>query len=397
MLMPERRHALDRSRRARGARASWSLVVAALFGALGPLYACGGANPVAASGAGAGGSAGGIPSGGGADAATVDVAPNADDPPPFTGESYERYCGDPGACDIMTGLCTNAGGGGVAGAAGTGGNASGAGGVGGVGVNAGGGVGGVNAGGFGGASSGGGAGGAMGGGGAGGQSPGVAGGGAASTGEGASGGGHVGTGGGPMSGCKLAAIPDGGVQGPVDAGKDEDGGFYSPVVAVCATESKASDNAPCITASDCGPGQGCVGHPPTATCHIYCCGDLDTCPTDTWCVPQRMAEDTSIKIPVCLPATECTLLDDSDTCGPGLTCTVVRSDGAKATTSCVEPGTNTENEPCPCAAGYQCSRLAGVCLKLCHVGQDNECDHDAQCQGGSNSYPPGIGTCVGGL
>ena len=397
MLMPERRHALDRSRRARGARASLSVVVAALLGALGPLYACDGANPVTAAGAGAGGSAGATGTGGGGrDAGSVDVAPNADDPPPFTGESYQRYCGDPGACDIMTGLCTNAGGGaGVAGAGGTGGSASSGGGAGGASTSGGASGGASTSGGVGGASTGGGgAGGANAG--AGGASPGVAGGGGASSGEGASG--SVGSGGGPTSGCKLAAIPDGGMQGPVDAGPNEDGGFYlTRRRRVRDRKSKSSDNAPCLTASDCGPGQGCVGHPPTATCHIYCCGDLDTCPTDTWCVPQRMAEDTSIKIPVCLPATECTLLDDSDTCGPGLTCTVVRSDGAKATTSCVEPGTNTENEPCPCAAGYQCSRLAGTCLKLCHVGQDNECDHDAQCQGGSNSYPPGIGTCVGGL
>jgi hypothetical protein len=108
-----------------------------------------------------------------------------------------------------------------------------------------------------------------------------------------------------------------------------------------------------------------------------------------------MAEDPSAMIPVCVPAIPCQLLDDTSCCVGNaceLTCSVVRDDG---TTSCVAPGTGTLADPCPCAAGYICSKLTNECKKLCKIGQDAvDCDSGGKCQGGTTSLPADIGICV---
>jgi hypothetical protein len=101
--------------------------------------------------------------------------------------------------------------------------------------------------------------------------------------------------------------------------------------------------------------------------------------------------DPAPLIPVCIPATNCTPLDDV-TCTDGLKCTIVRDDG---TTSCVKPGTGKRGAKCPCAEGYFCSSFDGKCLQLCHVGTDGECEPGGTCAGGIAGYPDGIGICEG--
>jgi hypothetical protein len=148
----------------------------------------------------------------------------------------------------------------------------------------------------------------------------------------------------------------------------------------------------CTSAADCRAGLGCVSTPNGGQCRPYCCGDVDDCPDNSYCIPQYMYEGPA-KIPVCAPATNCVLLDDS-TCLNGQTCTIVRDDG---TTSCVDPGQGTTDQDCPCAAGYYCSPTSGTCLKLCHtINPDpQECGPNGDCQGGvDGAYPDGFGTCV---
>ncbi|WP_437673683.1 hypothetical protein [Sorangium sp. So ce131] len=156
---------------------------------------------------------------------------------------------------------------------------------------------------------------------------------------------------------------------------------------------------PCQTGADCKPGLGCaVVGGRGGVCREYCCSNTESCAPGTYCDAQRMAESAdegpdAPRIPVCVPAENCELLNDS-TCAAGLTCTIVRDDG---TTSCVEPGPGRADEPCPCAPGFVCSRLTDSCKQLCRIdGGTSDCGVGAKCQGGSAVYPPGFGVCVGG-
>jgi len=131
-------------------------------------------------------------------------------------------------------------------------------------------------------------------------------------------------------------------------------------------------------------------------CRPYCCGDLEACPSDTYCAPTEIAEgDVAATvdpppIPVCVPAVNCTLLDDTS-CPPEQTCTIVRQDG---TTSCINPGSGKLADPCPCAAGFVCSTAINECKQLCHIGATDECPDGFSCQGGADNYPDGFGICV---
>ncbi len=106
-----------------------------------------------------------------------------------------------------------------------------------------------------------------------------------------------------------------------------------------------------------------------------------------------MEEQTERTIPVCTPTTPCAVLMKMGTCPNGEVCTIVRADG---TTSCVTKGDGTLCQPCPCDDGYVCS-ATGICQKLCHTAETDECGTGSTCQGGSSKYPQGIGICVGGL
>jgi len=165
--------------------------------------------------------------------------------------------------------------------------------------------------------------------------------------------------------------------------------------AECLPPGDAALGAPCMGVSDCQPGLGCV-HMPSGggVCQPYCCADIEACEKGTYCAPMPMNEDLAspnpLKVPVCIPTTPCTLLDDTSCGSSGLTCTLVRADGS---TSCVEPGDGSIGDPCPCAAGHVCSKTLQKCLMLCHVGS-SDCPVNMICQGGAKSFPDGIGVCV---
>ncbi|AUX26180.1 hypothetical protein SOCEGT47_067410 [Sorangium cellulosum] len=167
----------------------------------------------------------------------------------------------------------------------------------------------------------------------------------------------------------------------------------------CGPVGRFAAGGPCQTAADCGAGLGCVAaEGQGGVCRQYCCGSVESCERATYCAERPMAESVGeesarVSIPVCVPAVNCELLNDS-VCPAGLTCTIVREDG---TTSCVVPGAGRADEPCPCAPGFVCSMLTNKCKRLCRIdGEAQGCGTGAKCQGGSTVYPPGFGVCVGG-
>ena len=188
-------------------------------------------------------------------------------------------------------------------------------------------------------------------------------------------------------GCKL-------VPNALDGGHADAGGTS----AQCAPAGQVANQQLCMTSADCAGGFGCVDVNGTPQCLPYCCQDPEACKKDTWCVPERLTDGSDAgdlpKVPVCIQASNCSLLDGPVLCPDGLMCTIVRSDG---TTSCVQPGNGTAGQGCPCASGYVCSLLVDKCFKLCHIGSDNECPAGAECVGGMGGYPDGIGNCLGDM
>ncbi len=197
-------------------------------------------------------------------------------------------------------------------------------------------------------------------------------------------GGNPGTGGGgggPDLACQLVPNGEGGVQ------------------PICAAAGAGLAGDPCTSASNCGPGLGCVaaqGNIGAGQCRAYCCGNPESCGEGTYCAAVNMAEiqEPATPIPACIPATNCDLLGDESQCPTGTTCAVVKDDG---TTSCVEPGVGKDCEACPCAAGYVCSAAQNQCKKLCHTdGQHGDECNGGYCQGGFANLPSGIGICADG-
>jgi hypothetical protein len=165
----------------------------------------------------------------------------------------------------------------------------------------------------------------------------------------------------------------------------------SKVTAQCNPVGLYGVGDPCEKVDHCGAGLGCVTNTGGGVCREYCCGDVEDCPSDTYCATVRMTEAAE-KVPVCIPVTKCTLLDNS-ICKNGQVCTIVRDDG---TTSCIDEGPGQLGQGCPCADGYVCSKINNTCLKLCHVGNDAvDCAGGGTCQSGVSGYPEGIGICVG--
>jgi hypothetical protein len=166
------------------------------------------------------------------------------------------------------------------------------------------------------------------------------------------------------------------------------------VNGVCAETGAIGMGDSCLTSSDCAPGFACVeGN----SCRPYCCGDVEACPSETYCAPRNpVAADLPDgvqavpQIPVCVAATNCTLLDEGS-CPEGESCTIVRVDG---TTSCVKPGNGVASEACPCAEDHVCNTSKNECLKLCKLGRPGDCPPTHFCQAGGAIYPQDFGICV---
>jgi hypothetical protein len=176
----------------------------------------------------------------------------------------------------------------------------------------------------------------------------------------------------------------------------------------CALAGSGGENAPCLTATDCQAGLGCVGDQNKGSCQKYCCQDADDCEPGTYCAPRPMrdaiinasgpSDKNTLMIPVCVHAENCDLSAPYPcpkgrecACPSGSACLVVRSDG---TTTCAVPGPGKVGDSCPCAWGHVCSAATNKCLRLCYTRDSSDCG-DGKCQAASE-LPDGWGVCVGG-
>jgi hypothetical protein len=118
-----------------------------------------------------------------------------------------------------------------------------------------------------------------------------------------------------------------------------------------------------------------------------------------YCTLQSLAngDPATDKVPVWVPLSNCTLLDDALQCLEGTTCSVVTNDGR---TTCVPVGTGRDYASCAeeaCDRGYVC--LGSVdrrCRKLCKESEGAAaCADGAYCQK-TPTIPDGYGICAGG-
>jgi hypothetical protein len=169
----------------------------------------------------------------------------------------------------------------------------------------------------------------------------------------------------------------------------------------CGRAGPGDVNAPCASSGDCRATLACVGDKGAGRCLPYCCSAKSTrCGAGTYCGKGPLLElgstHAALKVPVCLPADHCQLLEpypctgSSCVCDATTACTIVRGDG---TTSCVEPGGSKAGEPCPCAAGYFCSSAIGLCVQICDTADQNACA-SGKCQA-TAGFPDGYGLCIG--
>jgi hypothetical protein len=180
-------------------------------------------------------------------------------------------------------------------------------------------------------------------------------------------------------------------------------------IAACAPAGKVVERSFCASDDDCEPGLACVGSAGSGRCLRFCCGAFnnpalapDAGGGAFYCTLQPLAngdpsDPAKDKVPVWVPLSNCTLLDDALQCLEGTTCTVVTNDGR---TTCVPVGTGRDYASCaeePCDRGYVC--LGSVdrrCRKLC---KDSEgaaaCAGGAYCQK-TPTIPDGYGICAGG-
>jgi hypothetical protein len=180
------------------------------------------------------------------------------------------------------------------------------------------------------------------------------------------------------------------------------------VEAACAETGRGKIDAPCFTGSDCGTGLGCAMLGNVARCRPYCCAGDSACLAGSYCAERPLSDDSlqsnasAVLVPVCVPAENCNLAEppceqgQSCQCPAETACTVVRPDG---TTACVKEGSGQLGEPCPCRAGFVCSRASevGTCVQLCATEGSNDpaltCE-TGRCQA-SAELPRGFGICVG--
>lgn len=150
-------------------------------------------------------------------------------------------------------------------------------------------------------------------------------------------------------------------------------------------------NDGCIVSTDCAAGYECVGSP--GQCRHYCCDPTSCTAEQQFCDIQTMAEQGSLRVPVCMPVRSCKLLSTTG-CVEGETCAVVDDLG---TTSCVAVGPAKVGESCDtthCGANLTCIGVVGArkCYKLCDMTR-TECATGEQCKASALVKEPSIGIC----
>jgi hypothetical protein len=224
----------------------------------------------------------------------------------------------------------------------------------------------------------------------------------------------------PVPSAGMDSSTDGGMQG--DSGTTMDQGLkltcrirtvadsYA-IERACEGAGKGNSGDPCLSPVDCGSGLTCVIEGLAVLCRPYCCADPESCPSNSYCTTRttQVNRDPFVagpNVPVCSVADNCPLSDpypcsqnQNCTCPSGKACMVVRMHGL---TACTKPGSGTQGEYCPCAAGFVCSDTTFTCLRLCQPGNSNTptaatsqsttCDAGTSCQA-SNDVPSGWGVC----
>ena len=166
----------------------------------------------------------------------------------------------------------------------------------------------------------------------------------------------------------------------------------------CTGAGGGKDGATCTTSGDCASGSDCVLRADgMGQCRRYCCGGTCTnvgSPSGgaTFCDVVQLAEESSVKVPVCMPVKACKLLTAGQ-CEMGETCAVASEDG---TTSCIPTGSAQADEACDethCAAGLTCLGKPGArrCFQLCRVG--STCAANLECKTSSLIRDASFGLC----
>jgi hypothetical protein len=166
-------------------------------------------------------------------------------------------------------------------------------------------------------------------------------------------------------------------------------------VQVCTAAGSGRDGDACTNGGDCAAGFECIG---AGTCRHYCCDPTACDGAHSFCDIQTIldAPIPDTRVPVCMPVSPCTLLNDDD-CPVNETCAVVKpSDG---TTSCVPVGPQLVGQECEtdhCAADLVCLGPLGTrkCYQLCETSGASVCPAGKTCGASAPEFQnPAVGIC----
>jgi hypothetical protein len=155
---------------------------------------------------------------------------------------------------------------------------------------------------------------------------------------------------------------------------------------------------PCTQWTDCVSGAVCAD----GKCAKLCCGnDWNGCPDGQHCLspfevqisPGNVVDSHAY---ICMPVNQCDALVPSSCTQAKTTCQIADGTGA---TACLQEGTGTAQQPCPCKGGYACvgKEMAKECRRLCKAvagGGDPSCPvEEGRCVH-YNRDPAGVGECT---
>lgn len=163
-----------------------------------------------------------------------------------------------------------------------------------------------------------------------------------------------------------------------------------PANTMCVPSGTGGDGDDCTTVDDCQPGFTCGNDD---KCRHYCCMFMASdCTPGQICIGISGAGD----IGVCNAIDNCTLAPQAG-CDAGEGCQIVAEDGS---TSCFTAGTDPEGAPCStrndCQAGFGCYGVGGdaaACYEFCRVG-GSDCSSGRECMMPGSGFPTGIGLCI---
>jgi hypothetical protein len=159
--------------------------------------------------------------------------------------------------------------------------------------------------------------------------------------------------------------------------------------------ANGTQNAACSQSSDCAIGFECIGATTTTpgSCKHYCCdGSCNVGTISDGPPPFCDIETAGVgAVPVCTTGNSCDPL--MDTCGDGMTCTIVNADTGQ--TACVTVGEATAGSSCTeikcaenlaCIGGLASGGAQAVCVQLCLLDGTTPCPTGQTCTKPSALY-----------